>query len=743
MSGNRSLYVQPFVWPLVFAVLLIAISSITWGDIPRKINYQGRLEDSSSGEPLTGSHTMTFRIYDQASGGTLLWSETQVLEADLEGVVSATLGTTVPLSLLFEEPAWLEVEVNSEILLPRREIVAVPYAFRAMDADSLGGYPPTAYLMAGDVGSVDSDMIADGEITDDDVSGDAAIDPGKISGTAWTSTNDGTGSGLDADMVDGLNADAFADTGHTHDDIYRRKEELQTGGTINFSMNPVDWTKLKNVPAGFADGTDDVGGAGDGHSLDAADGSMIDVVYVNNAGNVGIGTSNPTQGKVEVLTGSTTGIHSATGSGIGVLGWSASGTGVKGISSTGRAGVFDGDVYVNGQVGIGDATPSTSLDVIGEAYVSNRLGIGTDNPAVALDVEGAISADSVYMIRDQPLLTASRTSTILGIGASATRISLDNTIIGYEAGYNAVSGRNTFVGTRAGYGASLVSSENTCVGAYAGEGLDTGEDNTFVGSRAGRAADGPGNTFVGARVAEMCPSSGGNTFVGAYTARNLEFGSHNVCVGYWAGSSMETAHRNVFIGYYAGANEMGSDKLYIANDSDTSGTLIYGDFSSGRIGLGTLNPERKLHIRGNNPRILIDAYASNPEINFKNKGDAGSQMWAVYKDAVTGDLGFYRDGDRVRFEPDGDIYCAGDIHCTGKLTSDGGIDPPYVLYDKETRQAIIERVAREVPDDKLDGAVLFWNGDESRFEVYLPSKGEFRDLMGNLLAKASDLGHRH
>lgn len=36
------------------------------------------------------------------------------------------------------------------------------------------------------------------------------------------------------------------------------------------------------------------GGAGDGHSLDAADGSPTDAVFVDNDGNVGIGTTNPT-----------------------------------------------------------------------------------------------------------------------------------------------------------------------------------------------------------------------------------------------------------------------------------------------------------------------------------------------------------------------------------------------------------------------------------------------------------------
>jgi hypothetical protein len=37
------------------------------------------------------------------------------------------------------------------------------------------------------------------------------------------------------------------------------KPKLANPGTINASGNPVDWTKLKGVPSGFADGTDDVG----------------------------------------------------------------------------------------------------------------------------------------------------------------------------------------------------------------------------------------------------------------------------------------------------------------------------------------------------------------------------------------------------------------------------------------------------------------------------------------------------
>ena len=37
------------------------------------------------------------------------------------------------------------------------------------------------------------------------------------------------------------------------------RPKLQKPGTINTASNPVDWTKLKNVPAAFADGVDDAG----------------------------------------------------------------------------------------------------------------------------------------------------------------------------------------------------------------------------------------------------------------------------------------------------------------------------------------------------------------------------------------------------------------------------------------------------------------------------------------------------
>lgn len=57
--------------------------------------------------------------------------------------------------------------------------------------------------------SVNSSKILDGTITDNDISSSAGIIPSKIFGTAWTSQNDGSGSGLDADLFDGQNSSSF------------------------------------------------------------------------------------------------------------------------------------------------------------------------------------------------------------------------------------------------------------------------------------------------------------------------------------------------------------------------------------------------------------------------------------------------------------------------------------------------------------------------------------------------------
>ncbi len=80
-------------------------------------------------------------------------------------------------------------------------------------------------------------------------------------------------------------------------------------------------------------------------------------------------------------------------------------------------------------------------------------------------------------------------------------------------------------------------------------------------------------------------------------------------------------------------------------------------------------------------------------------------------------------------------YVWGDLDVSGKITSSGGVDPPYVSFEMETRKSIAERVAKEIPKEKQNQAIQFWNEETNQFEVYLPTKGEFRDLQGNILVE--------
>lgn len=65
----------------------------------------------------------------------------------------------------------------------------------------------------------------------------------------------------DSELLDGQEAADFASAAHDHDSQYFTKTQLQASGTVNAAGNPVHWTRLVGVPAGFADGVD--GGTAD------------------------------------------------------------------------------------------------------------------------------------------------------------------------------------------------------------------------------------------------------------------------------------------------------------------------------------------------------------------------------------------------------------------------------------------------------------------------------------------------
>jgi hypothetical protein len=119
---------------LIGMCLFLFSVSIFGEDLPKLINYQGMLTDDSD-HPLSGSYNLTFRIYDDTTGGNLKWSETQNGIQVEDGLFSVVLGKATALNLPFDQSYWLEVQVESDTM-PRLRFTSAAYAYRALRADT-------------------------------------------------------------------------------------------------------------------------------------------------------------------------------------------------------------------------------------------------------------------------------------------------------------------------------------------------------------------------------------------------------------------------------------------------------------------------------------------------------------------------------------------------------------------------------------------------------------------------------
>ena len=131
-----------------------AVASVPDSVVPRLIQFSGGVADAA-GKPATGMVNVTFSLYQFQEGGTPLWSETENLALDSRGRFNAYLGAASPAGIpldLFSTGAarWLGVqpELPGAGEQPRVLLVGVPYALKAADAETLGGKPPSAYVLS-------------------------------------------------------------------------------------------------------------------------------------------------------------------------------------------------------------------------------------------------------------------------------------------------------------------------------------------------------------------------------------------------------------------------------------------------------------------------------------------------------------------------------------------------------------------------------------------------------------------
>jgi len=113
-------------------ILPAAAENAVQPQIPMLLNYQGVLTDEN-GLLLSGTVTMTLRLYTSLTGSDPLWQETQSTEVE-RGLFSLYLGSQNPLhqDLFSNQGLYLGIAVGQDAeMQPRALLASVPYAISA------------------------------------------------------------------------------------------------------------------------------------------------------------------------------------------------------------------------------------------------------------------------------------------------------------------------------------------------------------------------------------------------------------------------------------------------------------------------------------------------------------------------------------------------------------------------------------------------------------------------------------
>ena len=166
-----------------------------------------------------------------------------------------------------------------------------------------------------------------------------------------------------------------------------------------------------------------------------------------------------------------------------------------------------------------------------------------------------------------------------------------NSSMGVQALFNNSTGNNnTANGYKALY-SNTTGLNNTANGYEALYSNTTANNNTASGYRALRFnTTGNGNVANGIQVLYNNTTGANNTAVGYNSLQTNTTGANNTALGYGAGDNITTGSSNIIIGAGIDApSGSASNQLNIGN-------TIYGNTSTGFVGIGTSSPSAKLHV---------------------------------------------------------------------------------------------------------------------------------------------------
>jgi hypothetical protein len=673
--------------------LLTGISFGQQPTVPRLIAFSGALQDGN--RPANGVAGLTFALYKDQKGGAPVWLETQNVRIDDEGRYSVLLGSTqgegLPAELFASgEARWLAVSTPTQDAgeQPRILLVSVPYALKAGDADTIGGKPASAFVLAETVadskpatlvslsnnkaGTIDGpgtfavsgtgtpNLLTKWQDSIGTLIDSAVFESGGQVGVGTTSpigklnvANSGsptylTLSAYGADLFDkGILTRAARGTSAAPLPVVGGDILMNLYGQGLFGPNPV----LDYAPAAgmtmAVEGTVGTGAVPGLILFQTADssGTFAERMRINSAGNVGIGTTNPSARldvngflKATSFVGdgsNLTNLPAGTANNVICTNCISTGeivdgtivnadidaaaaiapTKIAGTAATLGANTYTGtQMLTNGNLNLPVTTANGSSGVVtmnGKRFLHNY---GNYNTFLGEDAGGAVTSGQFNT----------------GIGYRAfylTTTGSNNTAQGSSALYSNTSGSNNAASGFSAMYSNTTGSSNTATGAYALYSNTTADNNTAFGVNALYSnTTGTANAATGTN-ALFSNTTGSNNDASGYQALYLNTtGSNNTAVGVRSGVTATSANanttgsNNTFIGFEAGpgtstpltnAAAIGANALV-----STSNSMVLGD-SNVSVGIGTQTPSAKLEVNGG---VRLNSSIGKPNCNASTRG---------------------------------------------------------------------------------------------------------------------------
>ncbi len=648
---------------LLSTLFLISISSAQQTptmSVPHLIRYGATLKDGN-GAPIAATAGVTFAIYQQQEGGAPVWMETQNVTPDAGGNYSVLLGSTTATGLpndLFsqQEQRWLGVQVQGQPEQARVLLVSVPYAFKAHEAETLGGRSISDFVLANranstangsDTSQESSSMVNNspsaqpGTATSDGASQDPTNFSGSTTDKIVGVTQSGTGKGISATATSKAVVGTATGSGTAYG-VWGVAKGTGGAAVLGTAQATTGWavgvkgSSTSPLGTGVRGVETSTTGYTKGVSAYVASPAGTAGVFDNAAGGEILSGRNNNVEKFSVDGGgNVTSAGKFTGGGAGLTGIQFSQlSGLLGNSQF--SGSYSNAVTLSSTANVFYGDGSHLRGVGGGSYILNGT---SQQPNANFNIDGTGTANAFnsatnYRIGGSSVLStggATDWNLFLGLGAGAHNVTgqgQDNTFSGYQAGYGNNTGTsNTFYGYRAGY-SNTTGGGNTYTGSQAGY-FDNGVQNTFTGLMAGAwNTDGCTNTFTGAFAGEFNTTGCHNTFTGNVAGSYNTTGNYNTFSGNGAGYSNTTGNSNTFLGNSAGGNNTtGSDNIYIEHPGPTSGD------ESHSIRIGT--QQNAAYIAG----IYGSTSASGIPVYINSDGKLGTQTSSLRFKEQIADMG--------------------------------------------------------------------------------------------------------